>query len=193
MQCGRDTERGAAGGLLGISACADADGNLAPDVFSRALRGLPFTTTRSKWVFVQRRWFEVDVPAAEGALGIVGLVVLSIEITEHRPRRQSQSNSDRGCWRSPSTRAISLSPRRKARCNTSAARQKFPGYTTEEQRRQFFDQVTRTTTTAARQYGSSPAARSRACPRVQVAPQDGPTWLESSYTSALDNPLIGAW
>jgi nitrogen-specific signal transduction histidine kinase len=45
------------------------------------------------------RWFEVDVQPLKDASGIVGLAVLSMEVTERRLRRRAACGSERRCWR----------------------------------------------------------------------------------------------
>lgn len=75
------------GALLGVSAlrltptCA-----LHPDVFARALRGSRFHDDAVEIASLARptRWFEVDVQPLNSASGSVGLVVLSIEVTERK-------------------------------------------------------------------------------------------------------------
>jgi PAS domain S-box-containing protein len=188
------------GGLLGISALRlTPTATLHPDVFSRALRGHSFHDDAVEVASSSKpaRWFEVDVQPLKGALGIVGLVVLSIEITEHRPRRQSQSNSDR--------RLLALTEHARDIITVAAADGTLQyvsggvrnslGYTTEEQRStNFFDQVHPDDYDGLRaKYRQLIGGEIKSFAReFRSRHKDGSyRWLESSYTSALDNPLIG--
>jgi PAS domain S-box-containing protein len=78
-------------GLLGISALWLIPTSALPmDVYARALQGCQFHTDalEVKSVDGQRRRFEVDVQPLKGAVGIVGLVVLSLDVTERKHLEQ---------------------------------------------------------------------------------------------------------
>ena len=74
------------GGLLGVSALELIPTSaLHPSVYARALQGSQFHEDSVEIAAARGpRWFEIDVQPLQAASGIVGLVVLSIEVTERR-------------------------------------------------------------------------------------------------------------
>ena len=86
------------GGLRGMSVLRlSPTSALHPDVFTRALQGSPYHDDAVEVATLTRptRWFEVDVQPLQGASGIVGLVVLSVDVTEHHLAKHSRSSGDR--------------------------------------------------------------------------------------------------
>lgn len=79
------------GGVLGLSALWLAPTSaLQLNVFARALQGCYFHTDalEVRSLGGRTRWFEVDVQPLRGAAGIVGLVVLSVEVTDRKHLEQ---------------------------------------------------------------------------------------------------------
>jgi PAS domain S-box-containing protein len=189
-----------AGGLLGVSALRlTPTSTLHPDVFTRALQGIGFhddAVEIASWAG-PTRWFEVDVQALKSASGIVGLVVLSIEVTERRLRKYSQSSGDR--------RLLALTEHAREFITVATTDGKlqyvsggvlnFLGYTSEErQSDNLFEHVHPDDYEGLRaKYQQLVDGEIKAYSReFRVRHKDGSyRWLESSYTSALDNPLIG--
>lgn len=84
---------GAGGGLLGSSALwLTPTSALQLDAYARALQGCPFHADTVEVVASQGppRWFEVDVQPLKGVGGIIGLVVLSLEVTDRRKRQEQE-------------------------------------------------------------------------------------------------------
>ncbi len=78
-------------GLLGTSALSlTPTSALQLDVFARAWQGCHFHTDALEVRSLEgpRRWFEVDVQPLQGATGIVGLVVLSLDVTSRKNLEQ---------------------------------------------------------------------------------------------------------
>jgi PAS domain S-box-containing protein len=141
--------------------------------------------------------FEVDVQPLKNAGGIVGLVVLSVEVTERRQRSSSPSSGDR--------RLLALTEHARDIITIASADGKVQyvsggvrnslGYTTEEREANtLFEHV------HAEDYEPLRAKYQQLVDgeiksyshEFRVRHKDGSyRWLESSYTSALDNPLIG--
>jgi PAS domain S-box-containing protein len=144
------------------------------------------------------RWYEVDVQPLKGASGIVGLVVLSIEVTERRLRNHSQNSGDR--------RLLALTEHARDIITVAAADGELQyvsggvrnslGYTSDErQSHSLFEHVHPEDHEALRaKYQQLVAGDINTFSReFRVRHKDGSyRWLESSYSSALDNPLIGA-
>lgn len=79
------------GGVLGLSArWLTPTSALQLDVYARALQGCYFHSDALEVRSLEggSRWFEVDVQPLRGAAGIVGLVVLSIEVTDRKHLEQ---------------------------------------------------------------------------------------------------------
>jgi signal transduction histidine kinase len=80
-------------GLLGTSALwLTPTSALQLHAYARALQGSSFHDEAVEVVSPQRRsrWFEVDVQPLRGIGGVIGLVVLSIEVTERRKRQETE-------------------------------------------------------------------------------------------------------
>jgi PAS domain S-box-containing protein len=190
----------AAAGLLGASALRlTPTSALHPDVFARALRGIQFhddAVEIASWGG-PTRWFEVDVQALKSASGIVGLVVLSIEVTERRLRKHSESSGDR--------RLLALTEHARDIISVVTPDGKLQyvsggvlnslGYTSEEWHSSaLFENVHPDDVEALRaEYRQLVGGEIKTCSlEFRVRHKDGSyRWLESNCTSALDNPLIG--
>jgi len=182
----------------GAAAPGGVLGALHPDVFARALKGSRFHDDAVEVASLVQppRWFEVDVQPLNGS-GIVGVAVLSIEVTERRLRKYSQNSGDR--------RLLALTEHARDIISIATADGKLQyvsggvknslGYSTEErQSNAIFEHV---------HPDDQPALRARYQQLIdgeittfsrefRVRHKDGTyRWLESSYTAALDNPLIG--
>jgi PAS domain S-box-containing protein len=190
-----------AGGLLGASAlrlCPTSA--LHAEVFARSMQGNHFHDDAVEVAIPERptRWYEVDIQPLKGASGIVGLVVLSIEVTERRLRNHLQTGGDR--------RLLALTEHARDIITVAAADGKLQyvsggvrnslGYTSDErQSRSLFEHVHPEDYEALRaKYQDLVDGATKSFSReFRVRHKDGSyRWLESSYTSALDNPLIGA-
>jgi PAS domain S-box-containing protein len=186
-------------GLAGVSALRlMPTSTLHPDIFARALLGSSFHDDAVEVASPSRptRWFEVDVQPLKSASGIVGVVVLSMEITEHRPRTQSQSHSDR--------RLLALTEHARDIITVVSADgtlhyvsggvRNSLGYSSEEQRStNFLDQVHPDDYEGLRaKYQQLIDGQIKNFSwEFRARHKNGSyRWLESSYTAALDNPLI---
>jgi signal transduction histidine kinase len=81
------------GGLLGTSALwLTPTSALQLDAYARALQGSSYHDEAVEVVSSERssRWFEVDVQPLRGIGGVIGLVVLSIEVTDRRNRHEQE-------------------------------------------------------------------------------------------------------
>jgi PAS domain-containing protein len=81
------------GGLLGTSALwLTPTSALQLDAYARALQGSSFHDEAVEVVSPERssRWFEVDVQPLKGLGGVIGLVVLSVEVTDRRTRQEQE-------------------------------------------------------------------------------------------------------
>jgi PAS domain S-box-containing protein len=192
--------RSVAGGLLGVSALRlTPTSKLHPDVFARALKGVQFHDPAVEIASKSgpTRWYEVDVQPLKNASGIVGVVVLSIEVTERRLRKHSQHSGDR--------RLLALTEHARDIITVAAADGTLQyvsggvrnslGYTSEErQSSNLFEHVHPDDREALRAtYKQLIDGNIKTLSReFRVRHKDGSyRWLESSYTPALDNPLIG--
>jgi PAS domain S-box-containing protein len=189
------------GGLLGASALRlSPTSALHPDIFARCMQGDHFHDDAVEVATPEQpaHWYEVDVQPLKGASGIAGLVVLSIEVTERRQRNRPQNSGDR--------RLLALTEHARDIITVAAADGKLQyvsggvrnslGYTSDErQSRSLFEHVHPDDYEALRtKYQHLVEGEIKTFSReFRVRHKDGSyRWLESSYTSALENPLIGA-
>ena len=188
------------GGLLGMSALQlTPTATLSPDVWARALQGSSFHDDAVEVVSSTRpgRWFEVDVQPLRSSTGLVsGLVVLSIEVTERGLREQSLDRGDRPllALTEHARDIITVAgPDGTVQYMSGGVRNSL-GYTSEErQSNNLFQQVHPDDHEALRaKYQQLVDGEIKSYSReFRVRHKDGSyRWLESSYTSALDNPLI---
>ena len=188
------------GELMGLSALRlMPTAALHPDVFARALLGSHFhdDTVEISRLAAPTRWFEIDVQPLRSVSGITGVAVLFMEVTERRLRKHSHDAGDRRllALTEHARDIITVANAEGVIQYVSGGVRNSLGYTSEEreasnlfqhvhpddyeshrsQYRQLVDGVIKT---YSREF------------RVQH--KDGSyRWLESSFTSALDNPLIG--
>ncbi|MGC1522422.1 MAG: PAS domain-containing protein [Steroidobacteraceae bacterium] len=81
------------GAVLGTSALwLTPTSSLQLDAYARALQGCPFHDEAVEVVSPEgpSRWFEVDLQPLKGIRGVIGLVVLSLEVTDRRRRREQE-------------------------------------------------------------------------------------------------------
>jgi PAS domain S-box-containing protein len=186
--------------MLGVSALQLIPASaLHPEVFARALRGEHFHDEALEIATVAQptRWFEVDVQPLKSTSGIVGLVVLSVEVTERRLRKHLPNSGDR--------RLLALTEHARDIITVAAADGKLHyvsggirnslGYTSEEREsNNLFEHVHPEDYAALRvKYQQLVDGEISSYSReFRFRHKDGSyRWLESSFTSALDNPLIG--
>jgi PAS domain S-box-containing protein len=187
------------GGLLGVSALRlTPTSALPPSVFERALEGHQFHDDALEIAASGQptRWFEVNVQPLKNAAGIVGLVVLSIEVTERRLRRHQQTSGDsRLLALTEHARDIMtiVTPDGTLQYVSGGIRNSL-GYTSEERESAaLFDNVhpddyPRLRAQFQQLVGGEIASYSE---EFRIRHKDGSyRWLESSFTSALSNPLI---
>jgi PAS domain S-box-containing protein len=190
----------APGGLLGASALGlTPTAALHPDVYARALHGSHFHDDAIEVAMPAQptRWFEVDVRPLKGVSGIAGLVVLSIEVTERRSHPHSQNSGDPR-WLALTEHARDIitiaSAEGKLQYVSGGVRNSL-GYTSEERdSNDLFEGVHPDDYEDLRaKYRQLVDGEINAYSReFRVRHEDGSyRWLESSYASALDNPLIG--
>jgi len=190
----------APGGLLGMSAAElTPTAALHPDVFARALHGSHFHDDAVEVAMPARptRWFEVDVRPLKGVSGIAGLVVLSIDVTERRAPTHSQNSGDLR-WLALTEHARDIitvaSADGKLQYVSGGVRNSL-GYISEERdSNDLFEGVHPDDFEDLRaKYRQLVNGEIKEYSReFRVRHKDGSyRWLESSYASALDNPLIG--
>jgi len=187
------------GGVLGCSALSlTPTGSLHPEVYTRALEGRPFHEDAIAHSEPDRptRWFEINVQPLRNGESIVGLAVLYAEATERRMRIRAQVGSER--------RLLALTEHARDIITVAAADGRLQyvsggvrnslGYTSEERiANSLFDHVYPEDYPELRaKYDQLVAGKIEGFSReVRVRHKDGSyRWLESSYVSALANPLI---
>ena len=188
------------GELMGLSALRlMPTAALHPDVFARALQGSHFhdDTVEISRLAAPTRWFEIDVQPLKSATGISGVAVLFIEVTERRLRTHSHDSGDR--------RLLALTEHARDIITVAGADgviqyvsggvRNSLGYSSEERESgNLFQHIHPDDYESHRaQYRRLVAGEIKSYSReFRIRHKDGSyRWLESSYTSALDNPLIG--
>ncbi|HEY3656735.1 MAG TPA: PAS domain S-box protein [Steroidobacteraceae bacterium] len=193
------TAGGLSAGVLSYSALILAPTSALPrEAFTRALQGghyhdeaVAVTTAGAP-----TRWFEVDMQPLKDESAVVGLAVLSMEVTEQRLRERVAGSSERRL-RALTEHArdiISIAgPEGKLQYVSGGVTNSL-GYTAEERRsNSIFEHVHPNDVDALRlQYSELVAGSGSAFSRqFRLRHKDGSyRWLESNYVSALDNPLI---
>jgi PAS domain S-box-containing protein len=187
------------GGVLGCSALMLTPTSvLHPDVFARALDGQHFHDEALAFPEPDRstRWFEVDLQPLKSASGIVGLVVLSVEVTERRMQSRAQGSSER--------RLLALTEHARDIISIAAADGRLQyvsggvrnslGYTSQErQSNSIFEHLhPEDYETVRAKYQQLVAGEVEGYSlEFRVRHKDGSyRWFESSYASALNNPLV---
>ncbi len=193
------TAGGMPGGILNHSGLALIPTAAIPrDALARALEGSHYHDDAVAVAVpgAQTRWFEVDVQPLKDAAGIAGLAILSMEVTEERQRKRVPSESERRLVAlTEHARDIITVAGRDGRLQyISGGIRNSLGYTVEERRsNSLFEHVHPDDVEAVQaKYGQliSGAIHSFSH-QFRVRHKDGSyRWLESSYVSALGNPLI---
>jgi two-component system sensor kinase FixL len=188
------------GGLLGCSALMLTPTlALHPDVFARALGGQAFHDEALAFAETGRptRRFEIDVQPLKGQSGIIGLVVLFVEVTERRVKSRAQGSSD-GRLLALTEHAqdiITIASADGRLQYVSAGVRNSLGYTPEERESNYvFDHVHPDDCDGLRAaYQQIVSGEIEGFSReLRIRHKDGSyRWLESRYVSALSNPLIG--
>jgi PAS domain S-box-containing protein len=188
------------GGVLGCSALMLTPTlGLKPEVFAKALAGRPFHDEAFAYVEASRptRWFEIDVQPLKGASGIIGLVVLSLEVTERRVNARAQNSSEgRLLALTKHAQDIILIAAADGRLlYVSGGVRNSLGYTSEEREsHHVFEFIHPDDIEDLRaQYSRLVAGQIESFSReYRIRHKDGTyCWLEGRYVSALHNPLIG--
>jgi PAS domain S-box-containing protein len=190
---------GVTGGLLGCSALTLVPTNALPrEVYLRALDGYHYRDERVELSTPGRpiRRFEIDVQPLRGLTGIAGLIVLSTEVSERRLHRSRQGSRERGL------RALIENAQDIVGVAAADGRVKYLsggarnalGLTAVERRSNYiFDLVHPDDVAPMRAKFTHLTAGliSQFSFQHRVRRQDGThRWLESTFASALDNPLI---
>lgn len=188
------------GELVGLSALRLVPtGVLHPDVFARALLGNCFhdDSVEISRLGAPSRWFEVDIQPLKSASGITGVAVSFVEVTERRLRKHSQEAAER--------RLLALTEHARDIITVASAEGVIQfvsggvlnslGYSTEERESSnLFQHVHPDDYEEHRaKYRQLVNGEIQSYSReFRIRHKDGSfRWLESSYTSALNNPLIG--
>src|SRR5258708_9000616 len=170
---------------------------LKPDVFAQALQGHSYHDESLAFEEPGRpaRRFEIDVQPLKGISGIVGLVILSLEVTERRDNR-AQGNGERRllALTEHAQDIITIGAADGRVKYVSAGVQNSLGYTSEERESNFvFDLAHPDDREELRaRYRQLVAGEIKSFSReFRTLHKDGSyRWLESRCISALANPLI---
>jgi PAS domain S-box-containing protein len=188
------------GGVLGCSALMLTPTlALHPDVFARALQGLAFHDEALAYVEPGRaaRRFEIDVHPIKSASGIVGLAVLSSEVTERRVNTRAQRSIERRllALTQHARDIIAVAAADGRLLYVSAGIRNSLGYTSEEREsNNAFDHIHPDDLGELReQYRRLVVGDIEGLTReFRIRHKDGSyRWLEARYVSALAEPLIG--
>ena len=171
---------------------------LKPDVFARALQGHSYHDESLALEEPDRpaRRFEIDVQPLKGASGIVGLVIMSLEVTERRANNRAQGIGERRllALTEHAQDIITIATADGRVKYMSAGVQNSLGYTSEEREShlvfEFAHADDRDDLLA--KYRQLVAGEIRGFSReFRFRHKDGSyRWLESRCVSALANPLI---
>jgi PAS domain S-box-containing protein len=193
------TAGGTPGGVLSYSALTVVPTSAVPrEALTQALGGSHYYDDAIAVAMpgAATRWFEVDVQPLKDDSGVVGLAVLSMEVTERRRRRRVASGSERR-WLALTEHAsdiISIATREGNVQYVSGGVTNALGYTVDERRSSsIFEHVHPADVAALRaNYAQLAAGELRTFShQFRVRHRDGSyRWLESSYVSALDNPVV---
>jgi PAS domain S-box-containing protein len=188
------------GELMGLSALRlMPTAALHPDVFALALLGNHFhdDTVEISRLGAPTRWFEIDVQPLKSASGITGVAVLFIEVTERRLRKHSHDSGDRRllALTEHARDIITVAGADGVILYVSGGVRNSLGYTSEEREaNNLFQYVHPDDYESHRaKYQQLVDGEIKGYSReYRIQHKDGSyRWLESSYSSALDNPLIG--
>jgi PAS domain S-box-containing protein len=188
------------GGLLGCSAVMLTPTMLLePDVFARALQGHPFHDEALTFEEAGRptRRFEIDVKPFNGASGIIGLIILCLEVTERRENQRARGSGERRllALTEHAQDIITIAATDGKVLYVSGGVQNSLGYTSEERESNFVFEYAHPDDRAEllAKYQQLVAGEIKAFSReFRTRHKDGSyRWLESRCESALANPLIG--
>jgi PAS domain S-box-containing protein len=188
------------GGIAGCMAMnLTPTGALHPDIYAQALQGRPYRDDAVAYTEpdMPTRWFEISVQPLNSGASVVGLVVLYAEVSEPRMRNRAQGGTERRLL------ALTEHARDIITVADAAGRVQYVsggvrnslGYTSEERRsNSLFDHMHPEDFPDARtKYNQLVAGEIAGFSKeLRIRHKDGEyRWLESSYVSALSNPLIG--
>ena len=188
------------GGVLGCSALTlTPTAALHQEVYARALEGRPFRDDAMAFNEPDKptRWFEISVEPLKHGDIIMGLAVLCAENTERRVRSRAEVGSERRllALTEHARDIITVADEEGRMQYVSGGVRNSLGYTSEErQSNSMFEHIHPEDYPDVRvQYDQLVAGKIDQFSReVRIRHKDGTyRWLESSYVSALDNPLIG--
>jgi hypothetical protein len=171
---------------------------LKPDVFARALEGHSYHDESLAFEEPGRpaRRFEIDVQPLKGASGIVGLVILSLEVTERRVNNRAQGAGERRllALTEHAQDIITIAAADGRMKYVSAGLQNSLGFSAEERQSHFVFELAHPDDRAdlLAKYRQLATGEIKAFSReFRTRHKDGTyRWLESRCVSALANPLI---
>jgi two-component system sensor kinase FixL len=171
---------------------------LTPDVFARALQGHSYHDESLAFEEQNRpaRRFEIDVQPLKGGSGIVGLVILSLEVTERRANNRAQGSGERRllALTEHAQDIITIAAADGRLKYISAGMQNSLGFTWEERESHFVFELAHPDDREdlLAKYRQLVAGEIKGFSReFRTRHKDGSyRWLESRCVSALANPLI---
>jgi PAS domain S-box-containing protein len=171
---------------------------LKSDVFARALEGHSYHDESLTFEEPGRpaRRFEIDVQPLKGAFGIVGLAILSLEVTERRANNRAQGSGERRllALTEHAQDIITIAAADGRVRYVSAGVQNLLGYTSEERESHFVFELAHPDDREdlLAKYRQLVAGEIKGFSReFRTRHKDGSyRWLESRCVSALANPLI---
>jgi PAS domain S-box-containing protein len=195
--CGAAQSSGVAGSPIGCSALSVAPTSALPrEIYQRGLEGCHFHHDAVEYdpPFGPRRRFEIDIQPLRGPAGIVGLIVLTSEVGERRIARTPESVGERHLRalmaHAQDTICVAAADGRLLYVSSGAT---DPVDHASSDTSYIFDFLAPEDAAALRTDYSQLVcgATSRFTRQHRVRRQDGTyRWMESSYVSGLDNPLI---
>src|ERR1700677_2431685 len=187
------------GGAVGCSALMLTPTLLVkPDVFAGALQGHSYHDESLAFEEPGRpaRRFEIDVQPLKGAAGIVGLVILSLEVTERRANNRAQGSGERRllALTEHAQDIITIAAADGRVKYMSAGVQNLLGFTSEERESHSVFELAHSDDREdlLTKYRQLVAGEIKGFSReFRARHKDGSyRWLESRCVSALANPLI---
>jgi PAS domain S-box-containing protein len=188
------------GGILGCAAVMLTPTMLLqPEVFARALQGHAFHDEALTFEEAGRptRRFEIDVKPFNGAGGVIGLIVLCLEVTERGDNQRARGSGERRllALTEHAQDIITIAGTDGRVLYVSGGMQNSLGYTSEERESSFVFEYAHPDDRAEllAKYRQLVAGEIKAFSReYRTRHKDGSyRWLESRCVSALANPLIG--
>ncbi|HEY2530952.1 MAG TPA: PAS domain-containing protein [Xanthobacteraceae bacterium] len=171
---------------------------LGPEVFARALQGHSYHDESLAFEEPGRpaRRFEIDVQPLKGASGIVGLIILSLEVTERRANHRAQGIGERRllALTEHAQDIITIAAADGRLKYVSAGMQNSLGFTSEERESHFVFELAHPDDREDLliKYRQLVAGEIKGFSReFRTRHKDGSyRWLESRCVAALANPLI---